>query len=101
MLSETITRAPLFSLISFTCDPAFPMIIDASWVTMRQRMWMFAAGGAPPELLGTAVVMAGASGLSPDARSPESEGLPFASGVDAAVSSARDSIFTSPATTEE
>ena len=37
-LSETITLAPLFSLISLTCLPPRPMIIDASCVTMRQRM---------------------------------------------------------------
>lgn len=45
MLSETMTRAPDFSLISLTWEPAFPMMMDASWVTMRQRMWMCAEGG--------------------------------------------------------
>lgn len=30
MLSDTMTFAPLFSLISFTCAPALPIIIDAS-----------------------------------------------------------------------
>ena len=105
MLSETMTRAPLFSLISLTWDPPLPMIIDASWVTMRQRMWILAAGGAEAvELVGAADVVAEASprasAPSPDARSAESDGTPFASGVDAAVSSARGSIFTSPATEE-
>ena len=38
MLSDTMTRAPLFSLISLTCEPPFPIMMDASWVTMRQRM---------------------------------------------------------------
>ena len=45
MLSETITRALLLSLISFTCEPFLPMIIDASCVTMRHLMWMWAEGG--------------------------------------------------------
>ena len=52
MLSDTITRAPLFSRISLTCDPPFPMMMDASWVTIRQRMWMLAEGAeacAPAE----------------------------------------------------
>lgn len=30
MLSETMTRAPLFSRISFTCEPPFPMMMEAS-----------------------------------------------------------------------
>ena len=45
ILSETITRAPLFSLISLTWDPPFPMIIEASWVTIRHLIWMLAEGG--------------------------------------------------------
>ena len=40
MLSDTITRALLLSLISFTCVPFLPMIIEASCVTMRHLMWM-------------------------------------------------------------
>jgi len=38
ILSETITRAPLFSRISLTWAPPLPMMIDASWVTMRHRI---------------------------------------------------------------
>ena len=38
ILSDTITRAPLFSLISLTCAPPLPMIMEASWVTIKQRM---------------------------------------------------------------
>ena len=45
MLSDTMTRAPLFSRISLTCDPPLPMMMDASCVTMRHRMWMLADGG--------------------------------------------------------
>lgn len=44
MLSDTMTRAPLFSRISLTWDPPFPMMMDASWVTIKQRMWMLAEG---------------------------------------------------------
>lgn len=38
ILSETMTFAPLFSRISLTCAPAFPMMIEASWVTIRHRI---------------------------------------------------------------
>lgn len=89
-----MTRAPLFSLISLTCDPPFPMIIEASWVTIKQRMWMLAAGAAEDDAdaLGAAEVVAeepsaaaspdgGASPLTAVALSVEGDG------VDAAVSS--------------
>lgn len=49
MLSETITRAPLLSLISLTCEPPFPIIIDASWVTIKHRIWIVAEGAAVAE----------------------------------------------------
>ena len=71
MLSETMTRAPLFSLISLTWDPPLPIIIDTSWVTMRQRMWILAAGGGEAvELPGTADVVEEAS---PHASAPVGE----------------------------
>ena len=45
MLSDTTTRAPLFSRISLTCAPALPIIMDASCVTIKQRMLICAVGG--------------------------------------------------------
>lgn len=98
MLSETMTRAPDFSLISLTCEPALPMMMDASCVTMRQRMWMWAEGGGGgggpdeddgwPELAALAIASAGeeeaASSLS---SSRLGRSLLGTWGVDAAVSS--------------
>ena len=104
MLSETMTLAPLFSRISLTCEPPFPMMMDASWVTMRQRIWMVAEGGAdaPAAPAGPAAVVAESPPAAvASAEVAESGAVPFASGVEAAVSSARDSIFTSPAPAEE
>lgn len=67
MLSDTITRAPLFSRISLTCEPPLPMMMDASWVTMRQRICMLAAGADEDEaeLLGAAEVVADAFSTAP------------------------------------
>ena len=65
-------------------------------------MWMLAAGAEPePEPPGAAEAVAESprdSEASPEVVASEG---PLASGVEAAVSSARGSIFTSPATTEE
>ena len=44
MLSDTVTLAPLFSLISLTCEPPRPMMMEASWVTIKHLIWMFAEG---------------------------------------------------------
>ncbi len=91
-----MTRAPLFSLISLTCVPAFPMIMDASWVTIKHRMWILAEGGAElvAELLGAADVVADelSAPPSPDAPASPSIRSTFSAftegeGVEAAVSS--------------
>lgn len=60
MLSETMTRAPLFSRISLTCFPPRPMMIDASCVTIKQRMCIMADGatGALDEDVGPAALVA-------------------------------------------
>lgn len=96
ILSETMTRAPLFSRISLTCEPPFPMMMEASWVTIKHRMWMFAAeDAAPVELdaaaLGAAEVVAddASAVASVGGASPElaTGGLSVnGDGVDAAVS---------------
>ena len=93
MLSETMTRAPLFSRISFTCDPPLPMMMDASWVTIKHRMCMFAAGTVDddPDALGAAEVVteepsAAASPVG-GASALAAVDLLSASGVEAAVSS--------------
>ena len=106
MLSDTMTRAPLFSRISFTCFPPLPMMIDASCVTMRQRICIMAEGAVDPEVEAAADVVADPEGevLFSDAPWPPAEPWPSASlavGVDALVlwSSAdvgTSTIFTSP-----
>lgn len=92
-----------------------PIIIEASWVTIKHRMWILAAGGADvvAEVLGAAEVVA-EDEFSPRA-SPEAKASPEFSamsgevalsdgwdgeGVEAAVSSMEagaSTIFTSPA----
>ena len=95
MLSETMTRAPLFSLISLTCEPPFPIMMEASCVTIRQRIWMFAEGGGgaeeDPAPLGAPEVVAPSP---PSPAEPGREvsmagrsGIWDGDGVDAAVSS--------------
>ena len=95
MLSDTMTRAPLFSLISLTCEPPLPMMIEASWVTIKHRICMLAAGCAPDvdwDVLGAAEVVAEDSpvGSVPEGASPLPVADAFSAdgdGVDAAVSS--------------
>lgn len=45
MLSDTTTRAPLLSRISLTCAPDLPIIMEASCVTIKHRIWICAVGG--------------------------------------------------------
>ena len=85
MLSETITRAPLFSRISLTWEPPLPMIMEASWVTIRHRIWMLAvgAGGEVAEDGSPEVVAASLPSL---ALSSFLASAPFEVGVDEVVS---------------
>jgi hypothetical protein len=71
-----MTLAPLFSRISLTCAPALPMMIDASWVTIRQRMCMLPIAGAPG-------AVSGVSSLSPFTTAALASGA-VATGEDAA-----------------
>jgi hypothetical protein len=95
ILSETMTLAPLFSRISLTCAPPLPMMMEASWVTIRQRICILAAGAAAldpdAELLGAADVVADESPSTSPGASPALAAFSDAwegDGVEAAVSSA-------------
>jgi len=92
MLSDTMTLAPLFSRISLTCFPPLPIMIDASCVTIRQRICIIAEGGVveleEEEFAAALSVVDLASVADAAAVSAESPGATTAVGVDAAVSSA-------------
>lgn len=65
--SVIVTLAPLLSRISLTFFPCFPMMILASWVTMRARIWIEAAAvaaAAASELALAASGFAGRSGFA-------------------------------------
>lgn len=73
------------------------MIMDASWVTIKQRICMFAAGVAPPpgfdeDVLGAAEVVAAESGNPATASAFTFFSACEGEGVDAAVSSAGASM---------
>jgi hypothetical protein len=52
--SVMVIFAPLLSRISLTFLPCFPMMILASWVTMRVRIWMVAAAAGAASASGLA-----------------------------------------------
>lgn len=86
--SVMVILLPLFSLISFTFFPPLPMMMEASWVTMRARIWMTAAAAAAASAAAAdpSVVAEGLAGRSEStfmgvAPSFEAEASGFASSV--------------------